>query len=87
MIVDEKGTDKATVDRIKLELESLHGKGTGDFAFGFDPETGRVRVFGSLNEPSVDSLENAYPGLIEYVPSMLTETDWTNDSPPYWGGA
>lgn len=85
--VETMSTDKATVDHLSADLETLHGKVNGDFGFGFDSESGRVIVSGSVPEVAFQAIENTYPGLLEYRAATWQTTDARNDSPPYFGGA
>ena len=86
--VDVKKVDKATVDQVIADLESMHGKVDGDFGFGYDPATGKVILQSSADESAFSAIEKAYPGLIDFHRGEFgLAANWTNDAPPHWGGA
>jgi hypothetical protein len=86
--VQDQGTDVATVRKLNTELEALHGTASGDFGFGYEPESGKMVVQSSAPERDFAALEKAYPGLIAFRSGTWgTTADWTNDAQPHWGGA
>jgi hypothetical protein len=79
--------EKATLDRLSVDLEALKPSIKGSYGFGFDPESAKMVLQSEAPIGAFDAVMKAYPGLIDFHPGKWDLTSWQNDGQPHWGGA
>jgi len=77
--------DANLVDQISDELEALRPQIRQSYGFGFDAESGTIRLMSEAPEEAFRAVTSRYPGAISFRPGYFRTTTMGND--PTAGGA